>query len=401
MCVSRSRHAKAAFTAIKGAADSRVLSMLDQPRLRSLARRRALDQDLRPERETRIRNRDGVGDSDLLSASSLAATIVSTCWEASAQSPADYYKGKVITFVLGSEGGSGYETHTRLLARHMGRHIPGNPSVIVQNMPGASSIRAANYVNNIAPKDGTVIAAVQRTVPFEPLFGNSAVQYDVHKINWLGNTAKEIGLVVVWHKAPHQIAADIFKYPMIVGGAGPATGTEMYARALNTILGAKMRIVSGYQNMAPLNLALERGEIEGIANWSWSSVQNSQPGWLKEGKIRLLMHMGLQDIPERPEVPSVLTLTRNTEESQIFEVLMYNSALGRPFFLAPGVPEDRVKAMQSAFMATVADKDFIDDATRLKVDIDPHSGAEVRDIVLRAYSSPEAVIVKARAAIQP
>lgn len=318
-----------------------------------------------------------------------------------AQSPAEFYKGKVITFALGSEGGSGYETHTRLLARHLGTHIPGNPSTLVQNMPGASSIRAANYVYNVAPKDGTVIAAVQRTVPFEPLFGNSAAQYDVAKINWLGNTAKEIGLVVVWHSAPHQTAADIFKYEMIVGGAGPGTGTEQYARALNTILGARLRIVSGYQNMAPLTLAMERGEIQGNANWSWSSIQNSRPDWLRDNKIRLLMHVGLKDIPERPEVPSVLTLARTDEERQIFEVLMYNSSLGRPFFLGPDIPKDRVETLQTAFMATMTDKDFLEDAKKTKLDIDPHSGAEVRDIVLKAYAFPPDIITKARNAIQP
>lgn len=330
-----------------------------------------------------------------------AVILASAGWSAKAESPAEFYKGKVITFALGSEGGSGYETHTRLLARHIGSHIPGNPSTVVQNMPGASSIRAANYVYNVAPKNGTVIAAVQRTVPFEPLFGNPAVQYDVTKINWLGNTAKEVGLVVVWHTAPHRTAADIFKYELIVGGAGPGTGTEIYARALNTILGAKMHIVSGYQNMAPLTLAMERGEIQGNANWSWSSIQNSQPDWLRDGKIRLLMHMGLSGIPERPEIPSVLTLTRTDEERKIFEVLMYNSSLGRPFFLGPGIPEDRVQALQAAFMATMADKDFLEDAKRTKLEIDPHSGAEVREIVMRAYAFPQEVIAKARAAIQP
>lgn len=331
----------------------------------------------------------------------VAILWASAAWNANAQSPAEFYKGKVITFALGSEGGSGYETHTRLLARHLGTHIPGNPTTIVQNMPGASSIRAANFVYNVAPKDGTVIAAVQRTVPFEPLFGNTAAQYDVTKINWLGNTAKEIGLVVVWHTAPHQTAADVFKYEMIVGGAGPGTGTEQYARALNTVLGAKMRIVSGYQNMAPLTLAMERGEIQGNANWSWSSIQNSRPDWLREGKIRLLMHMGLKDIPGHPEVPSVLTLARTEEERQIFSLLMYNSSLGRPFFIGPGIPEDRVQAMQTAFMATMTDKDFLEDAQRTKLDIDPHSGAEVRDIVMGAYAFPPEVIAKARAAIQP
>ena len=268
-------------------------------------------------------------------------------------------------------------------------------------MPGASSIRAANYVYNVAPKDGTVIAAVQRTVPFEPLFGNPAAQYDVSKINWLGNTAKEIGVFVVWHTAPHQAASDIFKYEMIVGGAGPATGTEIYARALNTILGAKLKIVSGYQNMQPLTLAMERGEIQGNANWSWSSIQNSQPGWLKDGKIRLLMHMGLNDIADHPDVPSVLTLTRNDEERQIFQVLMYGNSIGRPFFLGPGILEDRVLALQNAFMATMVDKEFLDDAKKMKLDIDPDSGSEVRDMVMRAYSFPKAVIAKAQAAIQP
>lgn len=318
-----------------------------------------------------------------------------------AQTPAEFYHGKTITFALGSEGGSGYETHTRLLARHLGTHIPGNPATLVQNMPGASSIRAANYVYNVAPKDGTVIAAVQRTVPFEPLFGNTAAQYDVRKINWLGNTAKEIGLVVVWHTAPHHVAADIFKHEMIVGGAGPGTGTEQYARALNSVLGAKMRIVSGYQNMAPLTLAMERGEIQGNANWSWSSIQNSRPDWLRDGKIRLLMHVGLKDIPERPDVPSVLTLMKNEEQRQVFQVLMYNSSLGRPFFLGPDIPRDRVDAMKGAFMTTMRDKAFLEDAKRTKLDIDPHSGDEVRDIVLQAYAFPRDIIDKARAAIQP
>ena len=268
-------------------------------------------------------------------------------------------------------------------------------------MPGASSIRAANYVYNVAPKDGTVIAAVQRTVPFEPLMGNGSVQYDVAKINWLGNTSKETGVVVVWHTSPIQSASDIFKYEMIVGGAGPATGTEIYARALNNVLGAKMKIVSGYQTMGPLTLAMERGEIQGNANWSWSSVLSSHPDWVEEKKIRVLMHMGLKDIAGRPDIPSVLTLTRNDEQKHIFEFLMYNSSLGRPFFIAPGVPQDRMTALQNAFVETMRDKDFLEEAKRAKLEIDPLSGAEVRDIVLRAYAFPKDIVEKARVASQP
>ena len=170
---------------------------------------------------------------------------------------------------------------------------------------------------------------------------------------------------------------------------------------MNAVLGTKFKIVTGYKDSAEALLAMERGEIQGNANWSWSSVLSSHPDWVEEKKIRVLMHMGLKDIAGRPDIPSVLTLTRNDEQKHIFEFLMYNSSLGRPFFIAPGVPQDRMTALQNAFVETMRDKDFLEEAKRAKLEIDPLSGAEVRDIVLRAYAFPKDIVEKARVASQP
>lgn len=333
-----------------------------------------------------------------LSVAALALGFVATpqSWAAG------FYEGKQLTIVAGTDAGSGYDLHARLLARHLGRHLPGNPAVIVKNMPGASSLRAADYITNIAPKDGTFIAGVQRTVPFEPLFGNPVAQFDVRRVTWLGTTSTEIGTFVVWHTAPHRSAADLLKYDLITGGAGVETATEIYARALDSVLGAKIRIVSGYMDMGPLTLAMERGEIQGNANWSWSSIRQSHPDWLRDGKIRLLMYMGLHAIPELPELPSILDLARNEDERRIFQILIaVNNGLGRPFFLAPGIPADRVALLKEAFVKAVADPEFIEDAKRSRLDVSPLSGDEVRDIVLQAYSFPPQIVARARAASRP
>jgi tripartite-type tricarboxylate transporter receptor subunit TctC len=330
------------------------------------------------------------------------AWVIASLVGTGAASAADFYEGKQITIVAGTDAGSGYDLHARLLARHLGRHLPGNPTVIIKNMPGASSLRAANYIYNIAPKDGTFIAGVQRTVPFEPLFSNPVAQFDVRQITWLGSTSTEVGTFVVWHTTPHQTAADLLKYDLIVGGAGVETATEIYARALDNILGAKIRVVSGYMDMGPLTLAMERGEVQGNANWSWSSIVQSHSDWLHDQKIRPLLYMGLHGIAEMPQIPSILELTRNEEERQIFQILIaVNNGLGRPFFLAPGIPADRVRLLETAFVAATSDPEFLDDAKRSRLDIAPLSGPEVRDVVLQAYSFPSDIVTKARVASRP
>jgi tripartite-type tricarboxylate transporter receptor subunit TctC len=319
-----------------------------------------------------------------------------------AQSVADFYKGKTITIVVGSDVGGGYDLTARTLAHHLARHIPGQPSIIVQNKPGASSIVAANYVYEIAPKDGTIIAAAQRPIPFQTLFGDTGVRFDVRKMQWLGSTTNELGVVVAWHTAPQQTFADLYKSEMVIGGTGPATDPELYPRAMNRVLGTRFRIVGGYPGQAQVALAMERGEIQGSGNWSFSDIEKGHPDWITEKKVRLLLQLGLakSQSPLLREVPLVLDVARNDDERHVFEILMGMKALGRPYFVAPGVPTDRTQALREAFMATMRDPEFLAEANQLLGPIDPVSGTDMQVIIAGVYALPAQVISQAREAVK-
>jgi tripartite-type tricarboxylate transporter receptor subunit TctC len=319
-----------------------------------------------------------------------------------AQSVADFYKGTTVTILVGSDVGGGYDLTARTLARHLPRHIPGQPNVIVQNKPGASSILAANYVYEIAPKDGTVIAAVQRPIPFQVLFGDAGVRFDVRKIQWLGSTTNELGVVVAWHSAPQQTFADLFKSEMVIGGTGPATDPELYPRAMNRLMGTKFRIVGGYPGQAQVALAMERGEIQGSGNWSFSDIEKGHPDWLTEHKVRLLLQLGLAKGAGAAlrDVPLVLDVVRDPAQRQEFEILMGMKALGRPYFVAPGVPADRTEALRAAFMATLKDAAFLQEAKEVLGPIDPVAGADMQAIIAGVYALPGDVIAAAREAVK-
>jgi tripartite-type tricarboxylate transporter receptor subunit TctC len=316
-------------------------------------------------------------------------------------SVAEFYRGKTITIVTGSDTGGGYDLNARVLGRHLGRHIPGNPNIIIQNKPGAASVIAANYVYEVAPKDGTVIAGVQRPIPFPALFVGDSAHYDVQKIQWLGSTMNELGLVVAWNTAPQQSFADVFKIPMVVGGDGVSADTEIFPRALNRILGTQFKIVSGYRGQAQIVLAMERGEVQGTGNWSWSDIQKGHPDWVRDKKIRLLLQLDLKKSPDLPDVPFIMDMARNDDERRVFELLMGMKALGRPYFVAPGVPQDRSNALRTAFMQTMEDPDFLAEAKKSLGPIDPVSGADMQNIVTRVYSLPLDVVAKARDAVKP
>lgn len=339
----------------------------------------------------------------------LKACVASACTlallssqAAFAQSVADFYKGKTITIVVGSDVGGGYDLTARTLAHHLARHIPGQPSIIVQNKPGASSIVAANYVYEIAPKDGTVIAAAQRPIPFQTLFGDTGVRFDVRKIQWLGSTTNELGVVVAWHTAPQQTFADLYKSEMLIGGTGPATDPELFPRAMNRVLGTRFRIVGGYPGQAQVALAMERGEIQGSGNWSFSDIEKGHPDWITEKKVRLLLQLGLakSQSPILREVPLVLDVARNDDERHVFEILMGMKALGRPYFVAPGVPTDRTQALREAFMATMRDPQFLAEANQLLGPIDPVSGTDMQVIIANVYALPASVVAQAREAVK-
>src|ERR1700674_5880857 len=283
----------------------------------------------------------------------LVKTLLACAWSccalalttdsASAQSVADFYQGKTVTILVGSDVGGGYDLTARTLAHYFARHVPGHPNIIVQNKPGASSIVAANYVYEIAPKDGTVIAAVQRPIPFQTLFGDAGVRFDVRKLQWLGSPTNELGVVVAWHTAPHQTVDDLFKSEMVIGGNGPATDTELFPRAMNRVLGTRFRIVSGYPGQAQIALAMEREEIQGSGNWSFSDIEKGHADWIASKKIRILLQLGLtrSPSPDLRDVPLVMDIARNPAERHVLEILMGMKALGRPYFVAPGVSKDR------------------------------------------------------------
>lgn len=310
-----------------------------------------------------------------------------------------FYAGRNLTIIVGSTTGGGYDFNARAVARHIGKYIPGAASVIVQNMPGAGSIVATNYVYNVAPQDGSVIGAVQRPIPFEPFFDEKGVRFDVRKITWLGSTTSEVGVVVAWHTAPQRSFNDVLASEMIVGGNGPATDTELFARALNRELGAKFRIVGGYPGESQIILAMERGEVQGVANWSWNNIPAKHPDWLRDGKIRLLLQLGLRKHPALPDVPLVLDLARDADQRLLFETIMQMKELGRPYFLAPGVPADRVRLLRAAFMKTMTDVDFVNEMTKAGISIDPVSGEDMQKMLAQAYALPPALAQRTRAAL--
>ena len=333
----------------------------------------------------------------------LSAVVALACTQvAQAQSVAQFYKGKTINIVVGSDVGGGYDLTARTVARHLARHIPGEPAIIVQNRPGAGSIIASNYVYEIAPKDGTVIGAVQRPIPFQILFGDSGVRFDVRKMQWIGSPTKELGVAVSWHTSPHKTFADVFKTEMIVAGTGPTTDPELFPRAMNSILGTKFKVVSGYKGQAQMVLAMQREEVHGSGNWSFSDIEKGHPDWLAEKKVHLLLQLGLAKSPHPAlrDVPLVLDVARNTEQRSIFQVLMGMKAMGRPFFIAPGVPKDRTDAIRAAFMKTMKDPEFLAEAAKVLGQIDPLSGPEMQKIITDVHALPADVINKAREAVK-
>ena len=320
---------------------------------------------------------------------------------AAAQPADEFYKGKRITIVVGSAAGSGYDVYARLLARHMSKHIPGNPLLIVQNMPGGGGLTAANHLYNVATGDGTIIGGLQRGLLISPLILPDGVKYDVNKFRRLGSTNAETGVVAVWHTAPHLTIADVMEKEMIVGGSGPYTDSETTPRAYNRILGTRFRMVSGYQSTAPILLAMERGEVQGIGNSSWSNWTTMYAHYLKEKTVRLLLQSGLDRNPDLPDVPMALDLAKTEADRQALKLLLAPNKIGRPFVAPPAVPPERVQVLRAAFEETMRDGTLVEEAKAQNLDISPVTGQEIEETVAYLYSLPTLVIRTAREAIQP
>jgi tripartite-type tricarboxylate transporter receptor subunit TctC len=330
---------------------------------------------------------------------SILAALSFAIAPAQAQSVADFYKGKTINLVIGFSSGSGYDIYARMLARHMPKHIPGNPSIVPQNMPGAGSLRAAQYVANVAPKDGTVLGAIGRSLPVEPLLGD--VKLDGRHFAWIGNIASSNSLCASWHETAIKNWNDLITKPVVLAGQGPGSDLDNFALVLKNVFGAKVKLVSGYPGGNDANMAIERRETDGRCGWSWDSIKSTKPDWLRDKKINLLVVFAMEkasDLP--PEVPMILEKARNDEERQILQLHLAGQAFGRPFFAAAEIPADRKAALRAAFDATMKDPEFIAEAARIQLDVIPSTGAEIDRIMAEIYSTPKHIVEKARLALK-
>ncbi len=292
---------------------------------------------------------------------------------------------------MGSEPGGGYDGYARLLARHLGKFIPGNPTILVQNMPGAGGIVAANYLYNVAPKDGTVMAQVQRLVPFVQIMGEPGPQFETAKFNWLGSLASEVTVCVSWKKSTDiKTFADVQKKELIVGGSGP-NDTETVPAILNNVLGAKFKIISGYPSSTAVTLAVERGEVQGICS-SYSSLTTRNAHWFKDNLVNILVQESTKKLPQLPNVPLALDLATTPDDKALLELNDARLAIGRPFMLPPGVPAERVKALRAAFNQMVKDKDFLADAEKEKRELDIVNGDEMQSLLERLAKTPKSLV---------
>jgi tripartite-type tricarboxylate transporter receptor subunit TctC len=333
----------------------------------------------------------------VLSAIVVAALSMPTV--ARSASVEEFYKGRTVSLIIGFSAGTGYDIYARLLARFIGRHIPGNPTVIAQNMPGAGSLKAATYVYTVAPKDGGVIATIGRSAPLEPLL--SEAQFDGRGFTWLGSIASSSSLCATWHATAIKTWQDVLTKPFALAGEGSGSEPDSFARILRNIFGAKVKLVTGYPGGNEMNLAIERGEVDGRCGWSWDSIKSTRPDWLRDRKINLLAVFSLQKAVDIPaEVALIGDLAATQEQRQILRLHLAGQSFGRPFFTSPGVPEDRKEALRAAFDATMQDPDFIAETNKVKLEVSPTSGAEIDRLLKEIYATPKDVIEKAKQAVR-
>jgi tripartite-type tricarboxylate transporter receptor subunit TctC len=322
----------------------------------------------------------------------LAIALVLQASGAAAQPVADFYKGKSIDLIIASTVGGGYDAHSRVLAPFLTKHLPGNPRLVPKNMTGAGGLQAANYMFHIAAKDGTVIAAIQNTIPFEPMFDSKAAQFDALKFGYLGSANSEVSVLFVWHSSPIASMRDLLDREITASSTGGASTADFYGKALNALTGTKLKLISGYPGAAEAFLAVENGEVEAYPSAFWSTLKTTRRDWIAKQQIRLVVQMALEKHRELPDVPLVMDYAKDEDSRRALELVFAPLLPGRPYITAPGVPPERLKALQDAFMAAMEDKDYRAEAEKHGMEITPRSGTEVYSVIKRGYDTPKPII---------
>ncbi len=325
---------------------------------------------------------------------SLSAAIATS---ASAQTAEQFYAGKRVTLIIASSAGGAYDTLARTVARHLPKHIPGNPVVVPQNLVGAGGIRSANHLYTIAPRDGSVIGLIQNSTAFQPMLGAKEATYDATRFNWLGTPSVEVGLIALWHSSPVNTLNELRKRETTIGSSGVNSTPSFFARLLNEVFGTKMKIVSGYPGLNEVYLAMERGEVEGYPVLFYSSLMSTKPDWLRDRKIKLIMQFGFSKEAALPDVPFGPDLVTRPEDKELMQAAFASLAIGRPFLAPPDTPADRVAALRKAFADVFADKDFLQEADKLQLGVTgPQSGEQIQTIIAEAYKASPDVIARLR-----
>jgi tripartite-type tricarboxylate transporter receptor subunit TctC len=312
----------------------------------------------------------------------------------------DVFAGKSLAIIIGFGSGGGYDLWGRTLARHIGRHLPGRPAVVPQNMLGAGSLNAANHLYAVAPRDGTAMGIIARDAVLAPLIGQKGARFDATKFSWIGSPTMETNICIVYHTARVQTFDQLLHQELIVGATGFGSGASVYPRALNALMGTKFKLITGFPSSSDVFLAMERGEIEGICE-SLDSVAGRRPDWLTSGKAKILLQGGIEADPHLKDVPFILDRARSDEERQAVRLLYAGQGFGRPFLAPPELPPQRLTMLRDAFNATMADPAFAEDVHKQKLDLDPRTGEQLAALATSIYATPKEIVDKVASLINP
>jgi tripartite-type tricarboxylate transporter receptor subunit TctC len=333
-----------------------------------------------------------------------AACIAAMCLagaNASAQSVEEFYKGKTVTLLIGGGAGGGYDIYYRTLGRHLGKHIPGQPSIVPKNQPAAAGLAAASTLYTTSEKDGSTIGAFPNNVAMDPLFGNPGARYDPLKLNWIGSIGKLQNVCATWHTSPIKSIAQAKEREVIVAAAGATSNTALMPKVLNALMGTRFKVVAGYDPGSGLTMSIERGEAEGICGLSWSTMKASRPHWIKDHLLNVIVQMGIDKLPDLPNVPAALDLVTDAEKRAVLTLILIRQEPGRPVAAPPGVPADRLAALRAAFEATLKDPEFVAEAEKLQMEIDPLTAAQMEKLLATAYATPKPIVDQAAALLEP
>jgi len=328
----------------------------------------------------------------------LLSTLAPTL--ASADPVEDFYKGRTVTIMVGYSPGGSYDAAARVLGKYMGRYVPGNPTFVTQNMPGAGTLTLANALYNVSLRDGSTFGIFARGMAMEPLIGRSETRFDSSKFSWIGSSANEISVCATYGTSPVKTWSDALAKDFTVAGNGSGSDPDVFANVLRNLFHLKDRLITGFPGSAEISLAMERGEIDGRCGWSWSSVKAEKADWIKDGKLNIFVQLALQKAADLPNTPLIIDLAANDRQRQILKLIFSRQTMGRPFAGPPGIPDDRKLALRKAFDATTKDPEYLAEAAKRGLEVNPVSGGDLDQLMVELYNTPKDVVNEARDATE-